>query len=270
MQANIIERDDILMGNNLLVNIICPSMCPLQQCRIPAVTLAFGNYMTGYHQFTKHPLKEANWEIANEEIMRFNPDIEILLTASGSHASGGDIKTRHFSLSNKTTKMTGPSSSTSVSSTSASSTSTSKMTMAISSYRLGNKCNAKNIGNIADILEEIRVRNKSFDHYSILAREQNIKYTWYMIPKTNPAVDVTSYEWSIMYKKGGNTIPIGYKTNIINGCRMEIRFSMSSQLWMYIKPAILESCIIARKTIDLDTIQPMSYVTLGAATSTYL
>jgi hypothetical protein len=54
-------------------------------------------------------------------------------------------------------------------------------------------------------------------------------------------------------KKNGEQV--GWKTNEINGSKMSITFSMSSQLWIYInitdelKSYIVSSCTVSKKTL---------------------
>ena len=76
-------------------------------------------------------------------------------------------------------------------------------------------------------------------------------------------MDPISYQWSpLIGKKGlGLNTQIGWETNEINGCKMKITFSMSSQLWIHIKNTeeikkfIVSSCIIKTDKLICDYIK---------------
>jgi hypothetical protein len=63
-----------------------------------------------------------------------------------------------------------------------------------------------------------------------------ISYDWLLIPSNYLVLDPSSYTWEpTIGKRGKNKdTQVGWNTNEINGCKMSITFSMSSQLWMHI------------------------------------
>ena len=107
-----------------------------------------------------------------------------------------------------------------------------------------------------NIINEINNR-KNFKYYSIIVREEkkgSFRYDWYLIPSDFHVFDPASYTWKPKTRKKGNnkdTIT-GWETNDINGSRMSITFSMSSQLWIDIniteelKQFIVSSCHVNR------------------------
>ena len=111
-----------------------------------------------------------------------------------------------------------------------------KKVFKISSYRLTTVCTDKNLGNIEDIHNEIEKR-KNFKYYSILLREEkdgDVFYDWYLIPSDFYIFKPSTYNWKEQLGKQGkrkDTI-IGWETNVINGSKMSISLSMSSQLWI--------------------------------------
>jgi hypothetical protein len=116
-----------------------------------------------------------------------------------------------------------------------------KKTTDISSYRLTTVCSEKSCGTYTEIIEEINKR-KNFDYYSLIIRDENtstehIIYHWLLIPSNYIIFEPSSYIWEpTIGKKGKNKDKqIGWNTNEINGCKMSITFSMSSQLWIHIE-----------------------------------
>lgn len=183
------------------------------------IKLNFKKSIKGYHIVNKTPIKEAPWEEINSQILN-KSKIYINYCANGSHISGCDLKTNFGNISNKTSKKNGK-------------------YYNISSYRLTSVCSDKNIGNIDTIINEISKRDKTFDYYSILSRDEiknNINYIWYIIPKNIDIFNPKKYIWKKMFgkrgeKKGKQT---GWISNNLNNCQMKITFSMSSQLWIKI------------------------------------
>jgi hypothetical protein len=57
-----------------------------------------------------------------------------------------------------------------------------------------------------------------------------------LIPSNYLILDPSSYAWEpTIGKRGKNKdTQVGWNTNEINGCKMSITFSMSSQLWLHI------------------------------------
>ena len=180
----------------------------------------FKKCVSGFHLINSCNINEKIWEDLNSLIFT-KSGIEVISKSDGSHLSGMDIKTSLGGISNKSSKY-----------------SLHRKSIDISSYRLTTVCNLKNVGNINEIVEEINQR-KNFNYYSIIAREEmeeKTYYDWLFIPSDYYLLDPASYEWYPMIgKKGKNKdVQIGWCTNEINGCRMDITFSMSSQLWIYL------------------------------------
>jgi len=129
----------------------------------------------------------------------------------------------------------------------------------MSSYRLTSVCSEKNCGTPAEIIQEINKR-KNFDYYSFIARHYigaTIHYDWLLIPSNYIVFDPASYTWEpTLGKKGKNKdTQVGWHTNDINGSKMTITFSMSSQLWVHIemteeiKKFIIASVEVSNKPI---------------------
>jgi hypothetical protein len=111
-------------------------------------------------------------------------------------------------------------------------------------------------------IEEINSR-KNFEYYSILVRDESdedkdkdkdtIKYDWLYIPSDCQVLDPSAYTWEpTMGKRGKNKdTQVGWHTNELNGCKMSINFSMSSQLWIHVELSEeLQKFIIASSTVD--------------------
>jgi hypothetical protein len=169
----------------------------------------FNKVISGYHLINKSAIKEAVWEEINCNIV--SSVCSITDEAKGNHASGKDNRFDNMNVSNKSTKTDGN-------------------MVSISSYRLSSVCSDKNNGNSQDIVNEIEKRDKSFDYYSILIRNEKensiIEYTWYIIPR-----DYYIFKVDKLVPKYGK---IGKKKGEVNGweskyCKIE--FPMSSQLW---------------------------------------
>jgi len=174
--------------------------------------------VNGYHMINDAPIKEAFWEEINSEILEEAGYI-INKKSGGSHKSGIDIDSSLGGFSNKSTMYA-----------------KNRASFKVSSYRLTTVCSNKNPGVIEDIIAKINSR-KNFDSYSIIIREEIgkiIAYDWYIIPNDYEALNPASYTWTPL--KGGKgknkDAVIGWETNELNGSKMQISFSMSSQLWI--------------------------------------
>jgi len=182
----------------------------------------FKKCLRGFHMINSSPVNETIWEDLNSLIF-VSSGIEVYSKSDGSHLSGMDIKCSLGSISNKSAKY-----------------STNKKHIDISSYRLTTVCSENNCGNPETIIEEIN-RRKNFDYYSFIIRDETgdgvIDYDWLFIPSDHLSLDPASYVWGpLIGKRGKNKdAQIGWCTNEINGCKMSITFSMSSQLWIHIE-----------------------------------
>lgn len=183
----------------------------------------FKKCLKGFHMINSSPVNETTWEDLNSLIFE-SSGIEIYSKSDGSHLSGMDIKCSIGSISNKSAKY-----------------SNDKTYINISSYRLTTVCSENNCGNPEVIIEEINKR-KNFDYYSFIIRDETsesgfIDYDWLFIPSDYVSLDPASYSWQpLIGKRGKNKdTQVGWCTNEINGCKMSITFSMSSQLWIHIK-----------------------------------
>ena len=199
----------------------------------------FKECVSGYHLINEPCIKETIWEEINTTVFLYS-GVEIYSKSNGSHNSGMDINCSFGRISNK----------------SAVYSSADKNGFDVSSYRLTTICSDKNCGTQTDIIQEINKR-KNFDYYSIIVRNEcsetnEITYDWLLIPSDYSAFDPNFYEWSPMIgKKGKNKgTQVGWTTNIINGSKMTITFSMSSQLWIKIQMTDeLKEFIVASATV---------------------
>lgn len=199
----------------------------------------FTKCVRGYHLINDDPIKETPWEDINAIIMTAS-GLKVDSQSNGSHKSGGDISCSMGSFSNKSTQYD----------------SADNNSFKISSYRLTTVCSDKSPGAIEDIIAEINKR-KNFTYYSIIVRRDNdteILYDWYLIPSDFPALDPASYQWRPKLGKTGknkDTI-VGWETDVLNGSKMSITFSMSSQLWLDVSVTeemrrfIVGSCRVSR------------------------
>lgn len=169
----------------------------------------FNKVIRGYHMINKTPIKESVWEEINCDIV--SDVCNITDEANGNHMSGKDNRFDNINISNKSAKTDGTN-------------------ISISSYRLTSVCSDKLHGTEQDIIDEIEKRDKSFDYYSILTRNEKqnsvIEYKWYVIPK-----DYYLFKVDKLTPKLGK---IGKKKDEIVGWQSkycDITFSMSSQLW---------------------------------------
>jgi hypothetical protein len=202
----------------------------------------FNKCVAGYHFINDDPINETIWEAINCQILKAS-NCTVYNSSSGSHSSGKDIDCLLGGLSNKSTKFI------------------KKNQLSISSYRLTTVCSEQNTGNIESIIAEINKR-KNFNYYSIIVRTElpnEFIYKWYLFPSNHLLLDPNSYNWEPMYGQKGKKIgiQIGWKTNTINGSKMCITFSMSSQLWIHLNITpeletycIAESTVSNKKTLD--------------------
>lgn len=195
----------------------------------------------GYHLLNASPINETIWETINSEILE-KSDCKVLNISNGSHSSGRDIICDIGGLSNKSAKYN-----------------KTRNEFSISSYRLTTVCSNKECGTVEKIINEINSR-KNYDYYSFIVRhehENDIDYDWYLIPSDHPTFNPESYNWVPMFGQRGKKIgeQIGWKTSELNGSKMSITFSMSSQLWLSIfvteelKTFIISTCKVNKKTL---------------------
>lgn len=194
----------------------------------------FVKAVKGYHYLHNDPIKESIWEDINADILTHSGYV-VISQSNGSHKPGSDLSCSLGNFSNKSTKYEADTTS-----------------LNISSYRLTSVCSNKTPGKIEDIKSEINKR-KNFTHYSIIAREERgdeIIYEWYLIPSDHPVFNPDSYTWSHKLGKQSKNdgIVTGWETDTLNGSKMSITFSMSSQLWIHVsitedmKQFMLGSC----------------------------
>lgn len=200
----------------------------------------FKKCVEGYHLINSSFINETIWEDINALIFS-SLGIAVYSKSDGSHLSGMDIDCSLGKISNKSAKY-----------------SNHKKSFDISSYRLTTVCSEKNCGTPTQIMEEINKR-KNFDYYSFIVRDEsdkeNIYYDWLFIPSHCSVLDPSSYVWEpTIGKRGKNKdTQVGWNTNEMNGCKMTITFSMSSQLWIHIemtdeiKKYIIASAIVKNK-----------------------
>ena len=206
---------------------------------IELININFGKCVNGYHLVNTSAINETIWEDINTIIFK-SLGITIYSTSDGSHSPGMDINCSFGRISNKSAKY-----------------SNKKNTIDISSYRLTTICSDKKCGTPTEIIEEINKR-KNFDYYSVILRDDttdtnHISYDWLLIPSDNIHLDPASYIWEpTIGKRGKNKdSQVGWNTNVINGCKMSITFSMSSQLWIHIEMTEeIRQFIIASVTVE--------------------
>ena len=211
----------------------------------------FKKCVKGYHLINSSPIIEKIWEDINANLFS-SVGIEVLSKSNGSHAPGMDIQCALGGISNKSGKY-----------------SNEKKSIDISSYRLTTVCNAKNCGTPQEIIQEINSR-KNFDYYSFIIRDENcgneqICYDWLLIPSNHLVLDPSSYTWEPTFGKRGKNkdAQVGWNTNEINGCKMSVTFSMSSQLWMHINMSEeIKQFIVASSNVNKTP--SFNYIQLGA------
>lgn len=197
-------------------------VCCISKEQMEIVDANFKKCVAGYHLVNFSPINETIWEDINSLVFS-SSGISVYTKSDGSHLSGMDINCSLGRISNKSAKY-----------------SNKKKHINISSYRLTTLCSEKNTGNPQEIIEEIN-RRKNFDYYSFIIRDEltngTIIYEWLLIPSDYLVLNPLSYIWEPTIGKTGKKIntQIGWNTNKINGCKMSITFSMSSQLWIQIE-----------------------------------
>lgn len=193
--------------------------------------------VTGYHLCNSSPINETIWEDLNS-IVFSSVGIEVYSQSDGSHLSGMDINCSLGGISNKSAKYA-----------------SNRKSIDISSYRLTTVCSEKNCGIPSEIVQEINKR-KNFTYYSFIVRDEtsdSVSYDWLLIPSNYIGLDPASYTWvPTIGKRGKNKdAQVGWNTNEINGCKMSITFSMSSQLWIHIEMTEeIKKFIIASATVS--------------------
>ena len=198
----------------------------------------FNKCVKGYHMVNSLHINETRWKGINATLL-ISSGVEIYSNSDGGNSSGMDINSSLGKLRSKSAKY-----------------STNKKSIEISSYRLTTVCSGKHSGTPAEIIEEIN-RRKIFDYYSLIVRDESdsetISYDWLLIPSNYFMLDPSSYTWEpTIGKKGKNAEQqIGWKTNEINGCKMTITFSMSSQLWIHLEMSDeIKQFIISTATVQ--------------------
>lgn len=207
------------------------------------IDINFKKCVKGYHLINSSAINETMWEDINALVF-MSSGIEVYSKSDGSHSPGMDINCSLGRISNKSAKY-----------------SNNKKSIDISSYRLTTVCSEKKCGNPIEIIEEINKR-KNFEYYSFIVRDEknnseNINYDWLLIPSNYLVLNPCSYTWeSTIGKRGKNKdTQVGWHTNEIDGCKMSITFSMSSQLWIHIemteeiKKFIIASVEVSNKPI---------------------
>jgi len=198
----------------------------------------FKKCVNGYHLINSSPINETIWEDINAVIFS-SLGINIYSKSNGSHSSGMDINCSLGRISNKSAKY-----------------SNNKKSFDTSSYRLTTVCSEKNCGTPIEIINEIKKR-KNFDYYSFIIRHEtnneHISYDWLLIPSNYIIFDPSEYTWEpTIGKRGKNKdAKVGWNTNKINGSKMSITFSMSSQLWIHIEMTEeIKKFIVASATVE--------------------
>lgn len=207
---------------------------------VELIDVNFKKCVKCYHLINSSSINETIWEDINSIIFS-SLGIEIYSKSDGSHLSGMDINCSLGRISNKSAKY-----------------SNNKKSIDISSYRLTTVCSENKCGTPEEIIEEINKR-KNFDYYSFIVRDEsdseNISYDWLLMPSNYLILEPSAYVWEpTIGKRGKKTnTQVGWNTNKINGCKMSITFSMSSQLWIHIemtqdiKKFIISSAIVENK-----------------------
>ena len=196
----------------------------------------FINEVNGYHFIHTSPIKESIWEEINMNIVKNYCSITDI--ANGNHMSGKDVKFNKWNISNKTCKLE-------------------NNKLNISSYRLTSVCNNKEIGDKETILNEIEKRDKNFDYYSLLIRDEykkNIIYYWCIIPKKYILFNIKKQSFKEKMGKKGK-----HKDKIVGwqGEYFDIKFSMSSQLWFHFEFKDIKKFIIC--SVDIKLGKTISY-----------
>lgn len=189
--------------------LICKNNIYSAKKKFKKLQLIFNDVLVGYHMINRTPIKETVWEEINCDIV--SSLCCVTDEANGNHKSGKDNRFDNLNISNKSSKTDG-------------------VNVSISSYRLSSVCSDKVQGNEKDIIDEIEKRDKSFDYYSFLIRNEKensiIEYIWYVIPKNYYLfkIDKLTPKIGKIGKKKGEIV--GWQSKYC-----DITFSMSSQLW---------------------------------------
>jgi len=210
----------VMSLDNLIENTVPSAITISDEIRM-SLSSNFAKCVIGYHLINDDPINETPWEDINAIVLNASGCV-VNSQSNGSHKPGGDLSCSLGAFSNKSTQYA-----------------TGNSSFSISSYRLTTVCSDKTPGNIEEIIAEINKR-KNFTFYSILVREdteKQILYEWYLIPSDFPTLNPTSYKWHPKLGKRGKNkgATTGWETELLNGSRMSITFSMSSQLWIDIK-----------------------------------
>ena len=176
------------------------------------VGMRFQEVIRVHFALTRHPIQGTIWEDIKCKILE--KSFHICEQANGGHKSGKDNRVDNFNMSDKTAKID-----------------KNDDILNISSYRLTNVCNAKKTGDVNEIVLEIEERDKSFDFFSILVKNDNnnsTTYEWYVVPKDYYIFKIVPNDLrEKVGKKGKNKDEIvGWEWE-----HGDITFSMSSQLW---------------------------------------
>jgi len=237
IKTKLSNKKDKKMENNKYVVKKISDLCSNAEL----INLNFNKCIKGYHLVNNHCINETMWEDINAVIFE-SLGINIYSKSDGNHMSGMDISCSLGRISNKSAKY-----------------SNNKKSIDISSYRLTTVCSEKKCGTPIEIISEINKR-KNFDYYSFIVRDENtisqiVSYDWLLIPSNHLILEPSSYIWEpTIGKRGKNKdAQVGWNTNTINGCKMTITFSMSSQLWIHIemneeiKQFIIASSVVENK-----------------------
>jgi hypothetical protein len=244
--TTVMSMVSVLDGNNVDILHTSSYMASLDKCEVKSITdicenielidINFKKCVKGYHLINSSSINETIWEDINAIIFT-SLGINIYSKSDGSHSSGMDINCSLGRISNKSAKY-----------------SNNTKSIDISSYRLTTVCSEKKCGTPTEIIEEINKR-KNFNYYSVIVRDETDKehiwYDWLLIPSNYLIFDPSSYAWEpTIGKRGKNKdTQVGWNTNDINGCKMSITFSMSSQLWIHIEMAEINKFIVASAVV---------------------
>ena len=235
-----LKKEKKVKPNIILIEETEPVITQFENIYKESETVIKANFIkcvTGYHLCNSSPINETIWEDLNS-IVFSSVGIEVYSQSDGSHLSGMDINCSLGGISNKSAKYA-----------------SNRKSIDISSYRLTTVCSEKTCGIPSEIVQEINKR-KNFTYYSFIVRDEtsdSVSYDWLLIPSNYIGLDPASYTWvPTIGKRGKNKdAQVGWNTNEINGCKMSITFSMSSQLWIHIEMTEeIKKFIIASATVS--------------------
>ena len=202
-----------------------------------AVRNTFATEVAGYHMICDAAIKEAVWEEINRNVA--SVACTVAEEANGGHKSGADMTFDDVGISMKSAKIDNAGG------------------VSISSYRLTTVCSDKNPGSPAEIVANIAARDASYEHYSILAREEThggrkVHYYWCLVPKTVTVFKADAAEFRPkMGKMGKNKgAQVGWETDALS-----ISFSMSSQLWFAFKFADIKEYVVADTVVEKSAVK---------------